>query len=340
MKSDKGFSIVELMIATAVTVILLAATVGMLSDSVRLSSTSDLMSDLQQNLRAGLNFMVQDFISAGWKIPMGGIQVPSGANMVVRPGPVGSNLGFNGIIFAVNPGTGLGPISDGRGTDIVNILYADPDLQLDGQQLTSIGANGTTATVNSATPITGTNVSNPIQEGDLILFSNALGNAVQYVTSVEAQTMNFAGNDPAKLNQPAAPNGSIKAIANANGTFPPTSVRRIFMITYFLDTQTDPAMPRLVRCANYQPCSAIALVLEDLRLTYSVSNNVNIIPDITVFTGAGALYSPNQIRNVSILASGRSAAASMTTKDYVRQSLNTQVSLRSLCFVNRFNTNI
>jgi hypothetical protein len=45
--------------------------------------------------------------------------------------------------------------------------------------------------------------------------------------------------------------------------------------------------------------------------------------------------SPNQIRKVNIILSGRSSRAMKGTKQFFRNTLTTQVSLRSLSFVDR-----
>ena len=44
-------------------------------------------------------------------------------------------------------------------------------------------------------------VTNPITTGNLIMFHNQNGTALEYVTSVAGQAINFAAGDPAGLNQ-------------------------------------------------------------------------------------------------------------------------------------------
>jgi hypothetical protein len=48
------------------------------------------------------------------------------------------------------------------------------------------------------------------------------------------------------------------------------------------------------------------------------------------------MCSPNQIRKVNILMSGRSKSKMKGTNQYLRNRLLTQVSLRSLAFVDRY----
>jgi type II secretory pathway pseudopilin PulG len=333
MKREQGFSSVELLIATAIMLVLLAGTMGSLNQSFGLNEKATQMADLEQNLRAGINFVVRDFISAGWGIPTGGLPIPSGDNAlaVIRPGPPGVNYTFGAAtLAAVNPGAGLGPVGNGRPTDMVNILYADSTLPLNQSPLTAIAANGSSATVNAGTPITG--IANPIRAGDLIAFSNALGSTLQYCSRVSAQTMFFDAGDPLRLNQPAASQGSITQIQN-NGVFPPTTATRVLLVTFYLDFTTDPNMPRLIRRVNNRPGEAVALVLDDLQLSYDlvdgVTNPANIDNPV-------APNSPNQIRKANIFVSGRSTATIRETREFLRRTLTTQVSLRSLSFIDRY----
>ena len=133
MRKEQGFSTVEVLISAVITIVLLGGTMSSFNRGAGLSEDSRLMADLEQNLRTGINFAVQDFLTAGWGIPTGGIPIPSGngAVAVKRPGPPGTAYTFDDeVIAAVNPGAGLGPASTGQATDMVNILYADNALLL------------------------------------------------------------------------------------------------------------------------------------------------------------------------------------------------------------------
>lgn len=334
MKREQGFSLVELMIATAITLVLLAATVSSFNDASGLNDRAMAMADLEQNLRAGMNLVVQDFINAGWGIPTGGLPIPSGpgAIPVVRPGPPGTSYTFPSITIAsVNPGAALGPVGNGRATDIVNILFADGTLPLNQTPLASIASNGSSVTVNAGTQITG--VSNAIRDGDLLAVSNALGSTLEYVTRVDGQIVYFEAGDPLNLNQHNnASQGTILQL-KSGGTFPPTTATRVWLVTYYLDTTTDPEMPRLVRRINNRPGKVVALVLEDVQLSYDLADGVTNPTNIKTPTPPN---SPNQIRKASLLLTGRSSSVIRNTKDYLRRSLTTQVSLRSLSFIDRY----
>src|SRR5262249_4563222 len=145
----------------------------------------------------------------------------------------------NTYLPAVEPGNALGPRITSPDstlsptfTDVITVLYQD-NLTTGGVQvgMDSAPINASTCKNGAFNDTTGLNVtfdsncfnlttlaSNGIQinPGDLILFSNANGNAVQYVTSVSGQTLTFDKGDPYGLNQTGASAGTIVQIQNTN----------------------------------------------------------------------------------------------------------------------------
>ena len=88
------------------------------------------------------------------------------------------------------------------------------------------------------------------------------------------------------------------------------------MITYFVDTTTNPASPRLMRQINGQRApNAVAFELEAFRLTYDladgVTNPVGVRMDAADLGGGAArarrsACSPNQIRKANVTLAIRS----------------------------------
>jgi type II secretory pathway pseudopilin PulG len=333
MKREEGFGLLEMLISTALFLALLGAILSCLNDAMGLNEKAGQMADAEQNMRAGMNFMVQDFIQAGWGIVTGGFSIPNGTGStpVKRPGPPGTNYTFAGAtnISVIYPGAGLGPTGEGRATDMVNIVYQDN--LLPPMPLTAIASDGSSMTVDAGTPISG--IPNAVSVGDLIYFSNGNGQTVQEVTGVNGQVVSFATSDPMNLNQPGADHGGIISLRNGDGTWPSTTAYRIWMVTYYLDYTTDPATPRLIRRINYGGGQIVGLVLEDLQLSYDLVDGVTNPTNVKSPT---APYSNNQIRKVNIFLSGRTYSVIRNTNTYLRHSLTTEVSLRSLAFVNRY----
>src|SRR3977135_4410453 len=126
MKKKSGFTLVELIIGMAVTMVALAAAFLMFRDSTKANTNVTKISDMSDNIRAGLNLIVQDLIQTGTGIPTGGISIPNtinaaGCNIgrpVNRPptvlnltfqGPNSANLACNVILPAIETGKNLWP---------------------------------------------------------------------------------------------------------------------------------------------------------------------------------------------------------------------------------------
>jgi type II secretory pathway pseudopilin PulG len=377
-KSQFGFTLVEFIVAMGVTLVVLGAAALAFKDALRANQNVTLRQDLDDNLRAGLNLIEQDLIQAGTGIPTGGIPIPNTPNSagtcnvglpLNRPTLQGI-LTFpvcNFVLPAVEPGSALGPLitspdavagnpsNPNSFTDIITILYADNTLALDKDPINRTASTGVTACSGTITAAGDAVSFDPacvvlgnagilIQPGDLMMFSNAKGNALQTVTSASGQTLRFASGDAFNLNGRTDPQGTIKQIQNTdingnpNGTYPPTTATRIWMISYYIDNVTDPQHNRLVRRINFnlgpagqQP--AVGETIENLQFTYNFVDGVtNPSNQATVPAG----LSENQIRSVNVYVGARSNNRWGQNQRYLRNNFMTQVSLRSMAYVNRY----
>jgi hypothetical protein len=346
---ERGFSLVELMTSSLVTLVVLALAVSTFSEAKNATELSENVVETQQNLRAGLNFMVRDIVQTGAEIPTGGVPIPSGGGTipVTRPGPGGLTFDINAdtVLHAITPGPSLGPAVNGVPTDIVSVLYVDPTIDFNSVPLKALDSQGRRAEVwlpNEArppgSPTGGTDISgasNGIQVGDLIMLDNGLGTALQSVTGVNGQEIRFDPNDIFNLNQGGQP-GSISAIASdfANSVFPPTTIKRLRLVTFFLEVPPgNPNAPWLMRQDGLAQARPIALVVDNLQMTYDlvdgVANPTNQDTPILPNT-------PAQIRKVNLFLAARSEAPSMVHRRTFRTNLSTQISLRSLAYVDRY----
>jgi prepilin-type N-terminal cleavage/methylation domain-containing protein len=332
-RTDAGFTLAETLVAMALTAIVISAAIETFNRAIGLFGTSRRVSETDETLQAAMSLMVRDFIQTGRGIPLGGIPIPSGAasQRVVRPGPGNLTFAANPTIPAISPGGGIGRNIIGVATDIVNLFYADQTINLSQFPLAAISANGQTITVNNGTAINGPT---GLQVGDLILFSNALGNAIGEITNLPGgQQVVLGPGDPLKFNQPLAPQGTILNLQQAPGVYPPTTATRILMISYYIDNWTDPTLPRLIRRTNAGQPLAIALGAENLQLSYDFIDSINN-PANQKNVPAG--NSANQIRKVNLFLSTRSLDKSISLNDYFRNSMGTEIGLRSLSYVNRY----
>lgn len=378
-----GFTLLELMIAMAVTMILLYAAVSTFRDASSSNQVVTQAADMTENLRSGLNMIQQDLQQAGTGIPVGGINIPYTSNgsstspcsttpAIKRP-VLGGTATFpvcNSTLPAVEPGNMLGPAisapdaasgtvsNPGSITDEISVLYSDNTLGLDSRPVNqpptasppnpgcpagSLSLTGNTLSVTfDATCVNLTTAGIIIQPGDLVMFSNSLGNAILTVTAVSGQVLTFAPGDAFNLNGRTETSGTIQQLetggATCGGTaacFPPTLATRVWMVTYYLDNVSAPPFVRLIRQINMNPPTPVGETLENLQFTYNFVDGVtNPSNQPTVPTG----NAESQIRSVNVYLAARSSykVHSGNQTLFARSNLMTQVSLRSLAYVNRY----
>src|SRR5687767_14102883 len=125
--SESGFTLVELMIASTITLVMMGVAFSTFRDALALNDAVVQIGESSQNLRAGTNQLVRDLLQAGRNIPTGGISIPSGpgATAIKRPGPDGSGFFFanadeeSTTLTALTTGAALGPTISGKATDMV-----------------------------------------------------------------------------------------------------------------------------------------------------------------------------------------------------------------------------
>jgi hypothetical protein len=145
-----------------------------------------------------------------------------------------------------------------------------------------------------------------------------------------------------------------------------TQATRIRMITYYVDATpdpdrpTDPIRPRLVRRMNNGHATtfnntlgtAVAFDIDSFQVTYDLADgvrnptNVRLVADDFLATAASACFAPapadpagcdlERVRKVNVLLAGRARRPMRGSNLLYRNSLLTQVSLRSLAFVDKY----
>jgi prepilin-type N-terminal cleavage/methylation domain-containing protein len=397
-RSERGFTLVELLVAMAITTVILGATMLAMTDAIKATETAAQITDLNNGLRTAMDLMVRDLLQVGQGLPGGrAINLPTGtgAQQIQLPGPVGSDYYLDGPSFcapraddpdticeditAVVPGPERGPVVvDGQpASDMITTIAADSSF--DTVPLRTFAADGRSITVALPCPAlpatcaapnhpSGHNISDSpdvggdnIRAGDLIMLTKAAASTLVQVSSVSGQQINFAANDSLKLNQAATIVGSAGDLQNnapADVCSPTatcwvtTVATRIRMISYYLDVTTDAAHPRLVRRINNgvwndfdnAAGTVVAFDVEGLTFSYDLADGVNNPSNVRMndadLAGTGRCSPspcyPNQIRKINISLSGRSRMPRRGTQQYYRNRLNSQISLRSLAFVDRY----
>lgn len=272
-------------------------------------------------------------------------------------------------VSAVIPGPGRGPeIIPGQPTDMISTLSADS--AFDQVPLTAFAADGSSVTVAlPANSPRGINITNggadDLNSGDLLMLVRGSSSALVQITRVVNQQVFFDVGDSLSLNQLGPLLGGTAFELRNEPTVDPvsgccvsTTATRVRLIAYYADTTTDPLRPRLVRRINNGSGGTAATVfdnslgtvvafdIENLTISYDlaapdgVNNPTNVRMNDADLDGTGACApepcSANQIRKVNIVLAGRSRRAMRGTNQFFRNRLTTQVSLRSLSFVDRY----
>ena len=391
MKKQSGFTLVEMMITTALTLVIMASTMAAMSNAIRASEVATLTTNMNQGLRTAMDIMVRDMLQVGQGLPSGRtIDIPNGtgASAVKLPGapattPVTSSPVTRALpataseITAVVPGAGIGPTINGTATDVITMVLADGAFlsTISDYDVNLTGLTATSMIVDPAVDISNGGADD-LHVGDLIMIQKGTSTALMQITGAPlpsttgtaGQTVTFASGDSLNLNQTAAairhPHQAhpidvkdIAANVNASGFYPSTATR-IRMISYYIDAVSDPARPRLVRRINNGSCSncstvynnlagtAVAFDVENLQITYDLVDGVNNpsgvkmnAADLAGTAGGACLpnpCSPNQIRKINVTITGRSRTTMRQTRQYFRNTLTTQVSLRSMSFMDRY----
>jgi len=210
LSEEQGFTITEMMVATAVVLVVLSGALTTFKNALAINESASQLADANQNLRAGTNQLIRDILMAGRIIGTEGIAMPTGAGITyARPGPVG--VGNFDMIADGNPTLQMPAISTGFrlgpkipsnctacfNTDIITILTVDEFMPTVSTPPGPGGPSSTEATLSadgsfatfSATSLWiygDPNGDTPaIKEGDLVLYVGTNGNAIQTVTSID-----------------------------------------------------------------------------------------------------------------------------------------------------------
>jgi prepilin-type N-terminal cleavage/methylation domain-containing protein len=277
-KSQRGFSLLELMISAVIGLVIMAAMTSLFRVGMTTTFTVTQRAETQQNLRAGIEMMTKDISLAGAGLPSGGLQLPnSNGNSKIACNQAGTCYvpadiyptvgGTPNYMSGIIPGFGNGvqngtaiTSAPGAVNDSITSIYCDYNFSLANFQFSFPVISAASAKLIAAPdPTLPTNLlqAGGLSVGDLLLFlvqtpgngktaqGTSLGQtamAVGEITGLPAGgppwTVDFAAADPLNFNGQVGPNSLANAAANFGGVNQ-VSVCRLYAVTYFL--QVPPA---------------------------------------------------------------------------------------------------
>jgi prepilin-type N-terminal cleavage/methylation domain-containing protein len=349
---EKGFTLMELIVAMALGLLVLAAMASLFKTGLNSTMLVMQRAETQQNMRAAVDLMVKDISMAGAGLPSGGIQLPNGA------GATASRFGCdqggtchvpafnypnNNYMYGVIPGFSNGVENNDVVTaapppivnDSITVIYADYNFPLWEYNITFPVPNngGAVALVANPTFVPAPpliNAAGGIQVGDLIMLSNSVGTAVGEVTDLTPGTITFADTDALNINQNGAAQNNIKAISTGANTLG----YRLFAVTYYLSVPGNGETPRLMRQVNGLPPVPVADNIINLQFAYDAYDSLTGALNANQADPIGVGESPNLIQKINIVLMGQSILNNGNKSQ--NMYLATSVSARNMAFRNRY----
>jgi prepilin-type N-terminal cleavage/methylation domain-containing protein len=299
-KRERGFSLLEMIIAMALGTIVMGAAVQLYSQGVAATWQVSQRAELQQDFRAASNILTRDMSLAGAGLSANAaIQLPTSAT-IPRYGCDQTGSCYLGnannaagtyplqggapYLYGLLTGYRAGPtlISNPEATDTVTAVYTDNAFLLNCYTATVTSA--TVVTFSLPSPLTCTmpsGVTTPqavndtivgLTAGDLILFSStpqvvAEVTGTPTATGATTFTVPFAAGDVLNMNQATGTNSLAKLTTGTQA-----AAQRLMVITYYLDN--TPLPPRLMRQISGHSPMPVAENIVYMKFSYDMYNDI------------------------------------------------------------------
>ena len=253
MKNNKGFTMIELLIAMAISTMAMAAIYTAYNIQQKSFRQQNMISQMQQNARAAMFMLTRDVRMAGFGMASGQISYYDGSNTVTINAVTGTNS---------NP-------------DTINIIYADASCT-------------TFITTAMPTPSSELNVDDTscFAANDLVIVSDGTNADIIQITAIQSSM----GTEKLQHNSGMNPDTGKKYLNSPSGTSHAygagASMYKLKWISYDIDS-SDSAHPRLrvdtdgpLGGSSSQP---FAENIEDLQIVYIFEdgNELNMYDDGT-----------------------------------------------------------
>ena len=238
-KNQRGFSILELMIAVGVMAVVGGAVLALMRDSMKVAVATQELTDAQEGVRIAQEYINRDLMNAGDGLnSLTNIRLTSSfvTNYLSKNGSIDFNnfgiLTSDDNVPASTAVLGATPTVTVRSspalTDRITILASDSNFTA----VTPIAINGS----SNAVTVSSAAVAN-FTVGEVYFLTSSLGSTFGTITGISTNgpnwNLNFASGDTFGLNVTGA-GSNIKTISN-NGTVA-TSIQRMKIIHYYVNS--------------------------------------------------------------------------------------------------------
>ena len=319
-QSERGFSLLELLIAMVIFLIVTASVYGLMQLGTYDRNRASRRTDVQKNARVAVYMIGRDVLNAGLGYHRRGAIVPDNFNSA-RLGVPADVDAVRDMLTSVIVGNNLyqNNLNADSAVRTDMIAFAYRDLEFNGGNVIDLGgvSAGSTASVPRLTSKLATGFA-AAQQYDLFLVESDTSQVLIMATDVNgANTIDAAPNDPVTVNQALngiGQNGSILrqclSSADTNCTTYSATAKRVFLVSY--KVKQDGTLVRMVYGNNRGGGATgqiqefpLAYNVEDLQIKYiqedgSASDNPAVGPDGVIGTADDDWQGFNRIRQVLI----------------------------------------
>jgi prepilin-type N-terminal cleavage/methylation domain-containing protein len=345
--NQKGFSIIEMMIAITVMLIITSAIVSLLKNSLTVATATYELTDAQESFRTAQEYISRDLMNAGdglksvTYIPVNTAFVTNFLSLTPVPdASMAAGVTNLGILTTDNnvPGTTVvRPVAPvpvpapaavfvRNGNDRQTILQIDPDPTNIQIVATAIDGNAKTLTLPAGTTMS------KFQVGEIYFLTTLKGGTFGAITAVNsgAKTLEFANGDYCGLNTEGAA-GRIKEIATSG--LP--AIQRMRIIHYFVES--NGLLMRRVFGVKGQAFSdsVIAEHVVGVQFVYSLGldSNGDPVQPVSVLSTPAQSVAISQVESTVVVETPHSLASASALTGYKQQlSSTTSTSLRNMQF--------
>ena len=281
LAGQRGFSLVELMVAVTIGLIILAAVSGIFVTSKSTYNTTDSLARLQENARFAVHYLSRDIRMAGFA---GCLDDLKSVNSTINGSAFAfTNLstpieGFDGDNVSPNnkwypSGSTSLPSGIKSGTDSVTLRFAD-----DANNISITKAMPNTSAELNISAVTG------LADGDIVMLSDCSSADIMQVTEVQTASLKIQHNPGGSL----TPGNSTQVLSKQYA--PPSKLLKFVTRTYFITVRAD-GVPVLMMQENNGTAQELIEGVEHMQVLYGKDTDATAdgVPNVYLRAGQAGL---------------------------------------------------